>query len=212
MSSVLLIGDPRLRARAEEVADVRDASFIDDAATLHAALREFRAAQGFGRAIAAPQIGMARRFIAMQLEASPAPHRSLLYADGTHGGERYHGGPVTLINPEIVWRSEDTFTLWDDCMSFPFLLVRVRRHASICVRFADPSGATRVWDELDAATSELCQHEIDHLDGVLAIDRAVDVHSVVARDLFVQRRAFFERQVDRYYDERRVLVVGAGGL
>lgn len=78
-------------------------------------------------------------------------------------GER----PFCIANPEIVWRSEERFTLWDDCMSFPFLLVRLSRHVSISVRYTDEEGVERSWEKLDRPESELLQHEIDHLDGVV---------------------------------------------
>ena len=101
-----------------------------------------------------------------------------------------------MINPEITDRSEQTFTLWDDCMSFPDLLVKVRRHASITVSFLDSKGRPREWRDLDRATSELLQHEIDHLDGVLAVDLALDRDSLVTREVFVAMREHFEAQVD----------------
>jgi peptide deformylase len=173
-AAVLLLGDPRLRAVARPVDDFDDPAFIDDRERLHATLAAFRQQHGFGRAIAAPQIGVPYRFIAADL------------------GE----GPFTLINPLIVWRSEETFTLWDDCMSFPSLLVRVRRHSSISLRYRDELGNLREWTRLERAASELFQHEIDHLDGILAVDRAIDRESLVLRDLFAAAPERFRALVD----------------
>ncbi len=141
---------------------------------LHATLEAFRSEHGFGRAISAPQIGVGQRFIAVNL------------------GD----GPFTIINPEITWCSPQTFTMWDDCMSFPFLLVRVRRHSSISVRFLDDHGNVRVMEQLDRATSELLQHEIDHLNGILAIDHALDADAIVSREAFEESPDRFARQVD----------------
>ena len=172
-AAVLLVGDPRLR-RVATPASPTEPGLMHDVARLHATLAAFRAEHGFGRAVAAAQIGVSRRFIALNL------------------GE----GPFTMFNPEIVWRSGETFTLWDDCMSFPFLLVRVAREVSVSVEFDDESGARQRWDRLDRATSELLQHEIDHLDGVLALDRAVDRESVVSRAVFDSMPEHFARQVD----------------
>ena len=108
-AEVLLLGDPGLREVCRTVDDVRGTDFRYERDRLHATLEAFRAEHGFGRAISAPQIGVAGRFIAVNL------------------GD----GPFTMINPEITWCSPETFTMWDDCMSFPFLLVRVRRLASV---------------------------------------------------------------------------------
>jgi peptide deformylase len=173
-AKVLLLGDPGLRRRCEPVRDINDAGFRSERQRLHATLEAFRAEHGFGRAISAPQIGVASRFIAINL-----------------GGE-----PYTMINPEITWRSPECFTMWDDCMSFPFLLVRVRRHSSISVRFEDDGGHTKVMEKLDQATSELLQHEIDHLDGILAVDHALDADAIISREVFEERPQWFAGKVD----------------
>ena len=172
-AAVLLVGDPRLRRVAAPAART-EPGLMDDVARLHATLARFRAEHGFGRAVAATQIGVARRFIALNL------------------GE----GPFTMFNPEIVRRSGETFTLWDDCMSFPFLLVRVARDDSISVEYEDEAGRRQRWDRLDRATSELLQHEIDHLDGVLALDRALDRDAIVSREVFESMPEHFARLVD----------------
>ena len=170
---VLPLGDPRLREVALPV-DLRDAALADERRRLHAALAEFRARHGFGRAIAAPQLALGKRMIAADLGA----------------------GAFTLHNPEIVWRSDESLTLWDDCMCFPDLLVRVRRSASITVRFLDEHGARQTMEQLDARTAELLQHEIDHLDGILAVDRAEGRDAVIAREAFALNPALFRGQVD----------------
>ena len=170
---VLQLGHPLLRRKSKPVASPWTESFLLDAGRLEATLSSFRKQHGFGRAIAAPQIGVPRRFLAVDLT-----------------------GSELMINPEITDRSDETFTLWDDCMSFPFLLVKLRRNASINVRFLDRTGKECEWRDLDRATSELLQHEIDHLDGVLAVDRALDRDSLVTREAFDRMREHFEGQVD----------------
>jgi len=73
----------------------------------------------------------------------------------------------------MVHASPECIELWDDCFSFPDLLVRVRRHYEVEVRYRDLSGSTcSVTARGDL--SELLQHEMDHLDGLLATDRALD--------------------------------------
>jgi peptide deformylase len=86
--------------------------------------------------------------------------------------------------------------MWDDCMSFPFLLVRVRRQQSISVRYLDDEGNVKVMDRLDQPTSELLQHEIDHLDGILAVDHALDADAIVSREVFEENPEWFTNRVD----------------
>lgn len=174
--AVLTLGDPRLRRVAAPV-DLMDPSLPEDLARLHAALAEFRAAHGFGRAIAAPQLAIPRRAIALDL------------------GE----GPFTALNPEVLWRSAETFTMWDDCMCFPELLVRVRRARSISARWLDPEGREHVRVRLPLPLSELLQHEIDHLDGVLAVDRAEGDPATVSRDEYRREPGRFAAMVDHVY-------------
>jgi len=97
--------------------------------------------------IAAPQIGAPVRMVYVEMDK-----------------------PWALINPEIVDIGNEDFEVWDDCFSFPNLLVRVSRAHNIRVRYQDLKGE---WTEVDLEgdRAELLQHEIDHLDGVLAVDR-----------------------------------------
>ncbi len=173
-AKIRLLGDPALRAVSRPIEDFNDPEFRANARLLQRTLAEFRRRRGFGRAVSAPQIGVAQRFIALNL------------------GD----GPQLVVNPEIVWRSEDRFTMWDDCMSFPDLLVRLERDASLSMRFQDERGDFREWTELDLPTAELLQHEIDHLDGVLAVDRALDRESLVLRENFTADYEYYKKQVD----------------
>ncbi len=152
---ILLLGNPILRTECERVVDFSGISrTIED---LRDTLADFRRRNGFGRGIAAPQIGTLRRIVFTDV-----------------------GSPMTLVNPRIVRRSRQLMTLWDDCFSFPDILVKVKRALRISVAYQDESGRRR---SLSASNglSELLQHEIDHLDGVLAIDRAVSLREIVLR-------------------------------
>lgn len=131
----VVFGDPHLAA---------------EVAALHATLNDFRARHGYGRALAAPQIGVLKAVIAMNLGA----------------------GPITLVNPVITWRSDEKFEVWDDCLSIPDVIVRVQRHTSISLVYQDELGRRREWTHLPADLAELLQHEIDHLGGVLMTDQA----------------------------------------
>lgn len=173
-SSILLLGDPRLRRIAEKVRNVSDVHFREENEQLKIALEEFREEKKFGRGIAAPQIGINKRFIALNLG----------------------GGNFTIINPIILWKSRETFRLWDDCMSFPDLLIKVKRHTSISLKYMDENGREQVLEKLDPAYSELLQHEMDHLDGILAVDRAMDKESIIYRSVFESNKDFFLQQID----------------
>lgn len=114
-------------------------------------LLDFRSKVGFGRAIAAPQIGESVRIIYMNLQ-----------------------GEVTVfVNPVIHFPDSETFNLWDDCMSFPGLHVLVTRYKKCQVNYLDldfkPQEVT-----FEGDLAELFQHEYDHLDGILATQRAID--------------------------------------
>jgi peptide deformylase len=91
-----------------------------------------------------------------------------------------------LINPSIVRASGSRFELWDDCFSFPDLLVRVSRAAEIRVEYQDDRGSRQTL-EAQGDLSELLQHEIDHLDGILAVQRAISPQSFATRSEWERR-------------------------
>jgi peptide deformylase len=123
-------------------------------------LAHFRGSNGFGRGIAAPQIGSLERVIFLRVP----------------GG---FTGP--LIDPAIAWSSPDRIELWDDCFSLPGLMVRVSRAAQVKVTYTDEHGQPCQIDASAADLAELLQHEIDHLDGILAIQRAVSPQALCTR-------------------------------
>lgn len=84
--------------------------------------------------------------------------------------------PIVFINPEFTFLSEEMFELWDDCMSFPNLLVKVKRHKNLTIKYLDENWQTQEWNMADDL-SELLQHEYDHLDGILCTMRAIDEKS-----------------------------------
>ena len=161
---ILLLGHPLLWQPAAQVIEFGSRRVAEVIADLGATLADFRLRHHFGRAIAAPQIGHLERIIFVDVgEARP------------------------LINPQIVERSEEMMELWDDCFSFPDLMVRVRRHYQVTVNYSDEHGNARRW-EVEGSLSELLQHEIDHLDGILATDRAIDPRGFAMRTE-VERRS-----------------------
>ena len=165
--TVLQLGDPQLREKCAKVANPGAREVRDLVRDLADTLAHWRAETGYGRGIAAPQIGVLQRVIFLKLpDAEPWP----------------------LINPEIVRRSEEKIVVWDACLSFLSIFMQVERHREITVRYQTLEGET-VEIEAGAARdlSELLQHEIDHLDGVLAIDRVTDVKTIVTREEFEKR-------------------------
>jgi peptide deformylase len=156
------LGDPLLRAVSSPVGAPGEAEavFQDLRDTLH----EFQRTHGFGRGISAVQIGEPKRLIYIELE----------------------GRAYLLRNPQYEWQSEEKFELWDDCFSFPDLLVRLERAVTVRVRFDNPAGEV---ERLEATGpfSELLQHEIDHLDGILAVDRALEGNSLCTREEYERR-------------------------
>src|SRR6266704_2843649 len=96
--------------------------------------------------------------------------------------------PWPLVNPEIIERSKEKIVVWDACLSFLSIFMQVERHREITVRYQDLRGE---WQEVQAGVernlSELLQHEIDHLNGILAVDRITDIRTMCTREEFEKR-------------------------
>jgi peptide deformylase len=159
---ILLLGNPLLWRPSQNVNDIRSTQTRELIGDLAETLSDFRLRRGFGRAIAAPQIGEHRRVIFVKMSES--------------------AHPMPLINPTILRASREMMEMWDDCFSFPELMVRVRRHLEITVRYTDEYGSQQTATLRDDL-SELLQHEIDHLDGILATDRAINARSFALRSV-----------------------------
>jgi len=153
LADLLLLGDPRLYETCEPVLQSELPLVACWVADLDNVMKEIRLKYNFGRAIAAPQLGIMKRLIYMNIDK-----------------------PVIFINPELTDLSTDLFELWDDCMSFPNLLVKVKRHRSLTINYVDEQWRLQTW-KMEDALSELLQHEYDHLNGVLCTMRAVDEKS-----------------------------------
>jgi len=153
LDDLLLLGDPRLYSVCEPVLESELPLVKNWVADLHNVMQEIRDKYQFGRAIAAPQLGIMKRLIYMNIDK-----------------------PVVFINPELTDLSGEMFELWDDCMSFPNLLVKVNRHKSLTIHYLDENWTPQEW-AIEGDLSELLQHEYDHLDGILCTMRAIDQHS-----------------------------------
>ena len=154
---ILQLGDPVLRKISTPVETSTDAQpWLDD---LRDTLHEFQRTHGFGRGISAIQIGVPKRVIYIEFD----------------------GAAYCLINPEYEWLSPEAFRLWDDCFSFPDLMVWLERAQSLRLRYTNEHGETQTVDAA-GSLSELIQHEMDHLDGILAVDRAIGSNGLATRD------------------------------
>jgi peptide deformylase len=147
-AQIRVVGDPVLRERAHEVVE-----FDDDLRALsERMIGIMHDAPGIG--LAATQLGIVRRVLVYDVEPEQ--------------------GPVTLVNPEILGHGDEVVTMDEGCLSVPGVNVPVEREAGIRVRARDLSGAEREFDaeELEA---RVIKHELDHLDGVLILDRTTRV-------------------------------------
>lgn len=138
-------GDPVLKSRTAPVTE-----FDDD---LRAALERMAHLmdEAIGVGLAANQVGELRRMLVYRLEEE--------------------GEWEALVNPEIEWFSEETESGFEGCLSLPEVSLEIERPASIRVRAHDRWGRERSF-EAEGLEARVIQHEVDHLDGVLILDRA----------------------------------------
>ncbi|MHC8491175.1 peptide deformylase [Thalassospira sp. SM2505] len=146
LREILIVPDPRLKKECEPVTDVNDEirTLLDDM------LETMYAAPGIG--LAAPQIGVMKRVVVMDVS-----------------DDKDKPEPMKLINPEIIWESEDTSVYQEGCLSIPEQYADVERPAEVGVRYLDENGKEHEI-EAEGLLATCIQHEIDHLDGVLFTD------------------------------------------
>jgi len=153
IKEILKLGNPKLYEISSPVERTELSQLLPIIEDLHDTLIAFRNHYHAGRAIAAPQIGIQKRILYM-----------------------YINQPTVFINPVLNFIGDEEIEVMDDCMSFPNLIVKVRRHKKIRIIYRDIE-----WNEqemlLEGDLSELLQHEYDHLNGILATLRAIDNHS-----------------------------------
>ena len=158
VKNILLLGNPELYRVSQPIRKYEVSGLSEVVKDLHDTLMDFKKRHGVGRAIAAPQIGVKKRLVYMFIDR-----------------------PTLFINPVLEQRSREMIEVWDDCMCFPDLLVKVRRHKRCRIRWLNID-----WKEekrvLEGSLSELLQHECDHLEGILAVSRAIDERSFALRN------------------------------
>lgn len=151
---ILKLGNPQLYEMSEEITKA-DLDYLPEwEQDLHDTLMDYRERYGAGRAVAAPQIGIKKRLLYM-------------FMDKTY----------IFINPVMSFPDNEKYTLLDDCMSFPGLLVKVERYKRAEISYLDRDfNPQKMY--LEGDFSELLQHEYDHLDGILSTMRTVDNKSL----------------------------------
>ena len=143
--SILLHPDPRLKKISTQVTNIDESIkklCLDMIDTMY---------NHSGVGLAAPQVGILKRVVVM---------------DCSEEGEK---SPVTLINPEIVWSSEEDSKFEEGCLSIPHIREEIKRPSSVQVKFTDISGISKE-SYFKGLWATCIQHEIDHLNGVLFID------------------------------------------
>lgn len=144
LAHVRKLGDPILRTKAREV-ERFDEDLEDEVMRMGLLMRD-----SLGIGLAAPQVGISHRVLVYRVEpGSP---------------------PVALVNPEISWSSRDEEILEEGCLSIPLVHVEVERPIGILVKARDEHGESLII-EATGLEARVIQHEIDHLDGVLILDR-----------------------------------------
>ncbi len=171
---IRIIPDPVLRQPAEPVSAVDD----DVRRLLDDMLATMYDAPGIG--LAAPQVGVLRRIVVLDVSRREEDEAS-------------EKKPVFLINPEIVWRSEELSVYDEGCLSIPDYYEEVERPAEVSVRYLDRDGREQVIEKAAGVLATCLQHEIDHLDGVLFIDHI----SKLKRDRVTKK---FAKQARREHD------------
>lgn len=158
-----MIGNPALRKKSAKAKRGKELEGI--VRDLKDTLIHLQKIKRIGRALAAPQIGYLRKVVYFNL-----PNRSF-----------------AMVNPDIVWKSKGQFSVWDSCFSFDVaFFVKVKRHRRVRVEYEDIEGNVCV-EDFGHDMSELVQHEIDHLYGILAVDHLEDFRRIVLREEWERR-------------------------
>ena len=144
---IVVMGDPILRTATAEV----DAFDRDLKMLVRDMFETMYHAEGIG--LAAPQIGISRRVIVIDLRSEEQPEARL-----------------ALINPSVVWASAESDKEPEGCLSIPGLEEVIKRSLAIRVEAVDIDGG-RMELEAEGLFARVLQHEMDHLDGILFVDR-----------------------------------------
>jgi peptide deformylase len=163
--AIIVAPDPRLKRPAEPVARVdREVRRLMDGM-----LDAMHGANGIG--LAAPQVGVLKRVVVIDVSQPDQP------AD-----------PLCMADPEIIWLAEERIAGEEGCLSLPDHFAEVIRPRAVCVRYRDVDDVVRE-READGLLAKCIQHEIDHLDGVLFVDHLSALkRGIILRKLGKQKK------------------------
>lgn len=161
---IFRLGNDLLRKESKSIelplGSIEEKLLIDLKDTLHNFIKE----NGFGRGIAAPQIGVLKKVLCIDMTGSD---------------------PKYFINPVITYYSDEKIKLFDDCFSMPYIMVNILRSKKIKVKYFDKNGVMH-HEEFENDWAELLQHEIDHLYGILAIDRVKSLSDIWSKAEYLE--------------------------
>ena len=146
MYEICIYGNPILRLKAKEIT-VFDEELAQFAKVLVEKMYEY---DGIG--LAAPQIGVSKRAIALDLSSES-------------------DSPIVLINPEIIWQSEELQSDSEGCLSVPGIRGIVERPSSISLKAQNIDGEEILFEKVDGLFARALQHEVDHLNGIMFVDK-----------------------------------------
>jgi peptide deformylase len=181
---IVTIGHPMLRERAREVT-AEELALPGIQALVDDLVETMRAANGAG--LAAPQIAVPLRVFVVEVRDNPRyPYKPNM--------------PLrVLVNPIVRPVSDETFEVVEGCLSIPGLRGRLRRDAEVEIAYLDRDGAPHV-EEIRGLSAGTFQHEQDHLDGILFVDRVADPRTLTTWESW---RAFHE---EAFVEEARTIV------
>jgi len=164
VKKIYKLGSNVLRKKSVQVKEF-DQELERKVEDLHDTLLNFQNEYEIGRAIAAPQIGYHQKIVYYNKDANE----------------------ILMVNPVIIEKSSQTFAVWDSCFSFNVnFFVKIQRTKQIKVKYQDIKGEEYV-EEFSDDLSELFQHEIDHLYGILATDHLEDNKDIVMREVWERK-------------------------
>jgi len=161
---ILLLGNPQLRVKSTEIKQFNN-EYETNLEDLKDTLLYLQKTRKIGRAIAAPQIGWMKDVLFFNL-----PELSFV-----------------MVNPKILSKSRETIEVWDSCFCFKVaFFIKIERFKEIKVKYLDKKGITKI-ETFSDDLSELIQHEIDHLNGILATDHLKNSKLIVMRHEWEKR-------------------------